>query len=95
MLLTQQALDHHAKALAPIKLMLQDALDFGGVMHRWESVRGGNNSWLITLADGRQYDLRGRMHSGPKPFIAVKQRGTDRWTMLFTGRDAVRWAEAL
>ena len=92
MLLTQQALEHHAKALAPIKLMLQDALDFGGVMHRWVSSKGGNNSWHIDLPDGRIFDLRGR--TGP-PHINIKLRGSKKEWNLRTGRDAVRWVEAL
>jgi hypothetical protein len=92
---TQYALEHHAKALAPIAQALQSALDSSGIFHRSGSSKTGANSRYVELDDGRRFYLRGRMRSGPRPFIHVRQRRTKNEWQLFNERDAIRFVEAL
>lgn len=91
---TERALEHHAKALAPIKRALQDALHFSGIMHRLVSVQGGVNSWRLELHDGRRFEVRARVHAKP-PHIKLREYGSSTWILLTNERDAVRFVGSL
>jgi hypothetical protein len=89
------AVTHHAQPLAPLKSTLQDCLDWSGIMHRIDSTMGGQNSNKVVLEDGREFYLRGRMHSGLKPFISLTERGTNIEVRCYNERDVIRWVESL
>lgn len=90
------AVGHHAKEIAPLKQALQDALDWSGILHRIDSSRGGNNSNVLILEDGRRFYLRGRMHSyPPQPHISIRKRGSSKEIKLLNERDVIRFVESL
>jgi len=92
---TQYALAHHARPLQPIFQAFQNALDWSGLLHTIQSERGGANSNFLYLSDGRKFILRGRLHSGLKPFISVRNYQTGKEILLYSTRDAIRFVEAL
>lgn len=96
LLKTQKALDHHAAKLRPLVDALLYSLAGSGLTIRWESVRGGANSWRLYVTNDK-YTRRfyiGWPHSRWRLAVRNSAHGTI-IASLESERDIIRWVASL
>jgi len=96
LLKVQYALNHHAKPLRPVVDALLYALSASGYAVRWDSVRGGNNSWYFDVDTGqgvRRFHVRFRKH--PWRLDVKRTPLSQAFASLTNERDVARFVGSL